>query len=86
LRTKRSLFLVPTACVLVFGIAGCGGSGADAGVKVNTSIDTANVQLSDAFVGKVLQLISTTTEHDEPNAIESISVTSPDNTEPVPIS
>ncbi|HEV2610020.1 MAG TPA: hypothetical protein VGU61_07110 [Noviherbaspirillum sp.] len=78
--------LATAACVLAFAITGCGGSAGDMAVKVNTNMGTAGSQSSDAFIDRVKPIISATTEHDGPHAIDSITVTRPEDTEPIPIS
>lgn len=58
------------------------GAGPDAG----SGAGTGSGQTSDTFISKVMQIIGMTAENTEPLAIDAITVTSPDNTEPVPIS
>lgn len=90
MRIKRSHLLAATMVVLTFGMASCGGSsggGVDAGIKTGTNtIGTGGGQTSDAFIDKVMQIIGVTTEHDEPGSIDSVTVTRPEDAEPVPVS
>lgn len=95
---KRSHFLATTAVVLALAIAGCGGGDGDAGLVASNNTGTGSGagpgaspgpdagQTADSFINKVLKIIGMTAENTEPLAIEEITVTSPDNTEPVPVS
>jgi hypothetical protein len=98
---KRSHLLAATAVVLALGMAGCGGGdGGDLGFTANNNAragsgsggasgsagGSGNGQSSNAFISRVMEIIGMTAENAEPVAIESVTVSSPDNTEPEPVS
>ena len=95
---KRFLLSAVSAVILALGIAGCGGgdddlgsvasnnTGASAGAESATGSGTGTGQASDTFISRVMQIIGATADNAEPVATDSVTVTNPDNTEPVPIS
>ena len=88
---KRSLLGSATAFCLVFVLVGCSGGDGGMGsgsVKTNTTSATDNGQqaptAADTFITRILAVINSTLETAEPVDIESITVTSPEDAEPVP--
>jgi hypothetical protein len=63
-------------------VAGCGGSGGNSGMPVVSATPPAPAMV-DAFYSLVVGQVSTTSEDQEPVAIEALAVTAPEDTEPV---
>ena len=90
---KRSLLGSPIALCLALVLAGCSGGDGGMGsssIKTNTTTATDNGQqaptAADTFVTRILAVINSTSETAEPVEIESLTVTSPEDAEPVPAS
>lgn len=89
--SKMSFLGVAVAFSVATVLAGCGGS--DGGVSSATA---ANAQPAsntpqqasgaDAFISRVLAIIGNTSDTAEPIGIESITVTTPEDAQPVPVS
>lgn len=89
--SKRFLSRAIAGTAMLLGLAGCGGSGSDSGIAATTpgtgaSNDTMQSPATDAFLAKVLAIIAGTSDTAEPQAIESTTVSTPEDTQPQPIS
>lgn len=83
---KSSYLVWPAVLMLSLILAGCGGGGGGSG---NTSArnNTGGQSIdSDSFLSRVNAIIGNNSETAEPESIESVTETTPENTEPVPIS
>lgn len=77
-------------------LTGCGGGGSDVGaigsttttLPTTTTVEAPGAASSstDAFVGKVREVVNASSEDARPIAIDSIAVTMPEDTKPGPIS
>lgn len=72
-------YLVPALLAVL--LSACGGGGNNDGG--NNAGNTAGAGPIDAFYALILAQFSTPSDTTEPSAIDSIAVTSPENTEPV---
>lgn len=84
----RSL-LILVAATLPFSLAGCGGGGGGGNAAPTAkTADSSSAQAAgtgDAFMNQVMALAATSSDSDEPVALDSMEVTALDNTEPIPI-
>lgn len=79
----RSTSLAPLApLALVLLLTACGGSGGSGGSVTPPVVVPPPVTMVDAFYSAVLALIGASPEDKEPVAIDSVAVTTPENTEP----
>jgi hypothetical protein len=90
----RKLFLL---LVISLALAACGSDDNSSGVAAAGTGESGNPSSTenpgnaatasavDAFTARVMALVATNPEHTEAEAIESVVVTTPDNTEPTPI-
>ena len=96
---KRFFFSAAAGTALVLGLAGCGGSDGDTGIAAanpgtgagagNGTATPGNPEqpaTNVSFVDRVLAIIGATSDTTEPQAIESVTVSTPDNTQPQPVS
>ncbi|MYN06542.1 hypothetical protein [Pseudoduganella aquatica] len=76
--------ITPCALALTLLLAGCGsGGGGDSGSVTTPPPAPPPVAMLDAFYSAVLAIIATSPEDKEPVEIDSVAVTTPDNTDPV---
>ena len=78
----KAVLLVSAAVAAV--LAGCGGGGGDGGTPVASTPAPAPV-VQDNFYALVAGQLTTTSEDREPIPIDSLAVTSPEDTDPVAI-
>lgn len=87
---KYLLLGAPSAMALMLVFAGCGGgNGQTSGTRstgVTAASNVAPAAESDAFIGSVRAVMADSSETAEPQAIESVVVTTPDDTEAAPVS
>lgn len=76
-KTQKAL----AASSLLLALAGCGGS--SSGGSTTTPPDTTPVSMLDAFYSTVASLIGSSPDTTEPQSVDTVTVTTPDNTEPV---
>lgn len=89
--SKRFLFSAVAGTTLLLGLAGCGGSGGDSGTVAATpgagaANETAQSPASDSFFARVLAIIAGSSDTAEPQALESTTVSTPEDTQPQPVS
>lgn len=89
--SKRFLFGAVAGATLLLGLAGCGGSGGDSGAiaaspGTGAGNGTAQPAAGDSFFARVLAIIAGTSDTAEPQAIESTTVSTPEDTQPEPVS
>lgn len=78
---KKHLLWIAAVGVL----AGCGGGGGGSDSATATQPSTT-ASTADAFISRVMSVISSSSNDAEPVSTESITVTKPEDTRPVPIS
>lgn len=88
---KNILLKGPAAALLVLALASCGGGGGGGGESVaanNTAQanDPGQAASNDSFLSRVIALVQSMSETSEPDNIDSITVTTPETSEPQPIS
>ena len=66
--------------VLLMALSGCGGSSSS---DTGTTPVTPPVSMLDTFYSVVASLIGTSPDTTEPQSVDAVTVTTPDNTEPV---
>lgn len=80
---------VATATVMMM-LTGCGGSdsaiGSGAVAGPSTATNTEQSTAGDTFLAKVRMLIASSSDTSQPDAIESVTITTPENTSPEPLS
>lgn len=74
---NKGLILVLLGSALTIGLAGCGGSDNGGG--------SANTAGGDNFLSQVSTFVGTSSETDDPAIIDSITITTPETTEPASI-
>ncbi len=79
---KKLLLLIPILAAL----AACGDSGNGDDGAAGGTMPAAAAPASDAFIDKVSSTIGTTSDSAEPVAIDSVSASSPEDSEPSPVS
>jgi hypothetical protein len=88
--SKRSFLSSAPAIVLALSLAGCGGGDADMQTSATDFSGPSGTPQSgsspDAFIDRVMAVISNTSETAEPEDIGSITATKPEDVEPVPVS
>ncbi len=75
---KHGLTLVLLGSALTIGLAGCGSSNSGGG--------SASAFGGDSFLSQVGTFVGTSSETDEPAVIDSITITTPETTDSVPLS
>lgn len=81
---KRFLMQAAAAAALALSLAACGGGGGDSGASASAGADPAPA--TDSFLSRVAALIGTSSDTAEAQDIGSVQATTPDNTEPIPVS
>lgn len=88
MKTKHLTLIAGAALTLM--LAACGGSSssgsASSGTDTGTGTTTPGTSMIDTFTQYVLNLISAGSDTAEPQAIDSVTVTAPETTEPANIS
>lgn len=91
--SKRTLLETAACGALLAALSACGGSGSDdvasASPGTGAGSSTGSPQQSaagDSFVAHVLSFLSATSETNEPQAIDAITTTAPDASDPQPVS
>lgn len=79
---KKHLLWIAAAGVLT----GCGGGGSGGGESATSTQPSSTASTADAFVSRVMSIIGSTSDDAKPVPMESITVTKPEDTKPVPIS
>ena len=76
---KYRIFLKSAACLgLLLTLAGCGGDSGGGGDSANTG---SSQPLADSFMAQVIAVIATSSDDTEPKNTDSITATSPENSE-----
>lgn len=88
--SKLSVLGTAAALGMLLAVSGCGSSDGAPGSTANNSGVAPGGQpqtsATDAFISRVMAVIGSTSETDEPADIKSITVTTPEDAEPVPVS
>jgi hypothetical protein len=78
----RQISAALASLALAMALAGCGGSSSYGSSASTPPPVTPPVSMVDAFFSVVASLIGGSAETTEPQAIDNVTVTAPDNTEP----
>ncbi|HEV2610704.1 MAG TPA: hypothetical protein VGU61_10600 [Noviherbaspirillum sp.] len=79
---KKYLLIIGMSAVL----AACGGSGGDGAVANPGGSNPPPMSTVDAFFTRVMALIGSSSDNTEPVAVDSVSPTTPEDSEPSPLS
>ncbi|GGC95568.1 hypothetical protein GCM10011396_48690 [Undibacterium terreum] len=77
----RKTQMALSTSMLLLALAGCGGSSSSG--SATTPPDTTPVSMLDAFYSAVASLVGSSPDTTEPQSVDTVTVTTPDNTEPV---
>jgi predicted small lipoprotein YifL len=80
---KLLSILAVSASILALSACGGGGGSYDSGTTPPPSSSTPG---ADGFFNEVMRILGMTSESSEPEAVESVTVTSPEDAEPAPVS
>ncbi len=80
MKTKQTLAAL-AAATLLSGLSGCGGS--DYNNTANAPPATTPTNMVDAYFSVVASLVGSSLDTTEPQALDAVTVTAPENTEPV---
>lgn len=78
---KKSIAILTAGVTLSLLLGGCGGSGG-----YNAGSTPSSNGGMDAFIAEVSRILGMTSDTAEPNAIDPINVTTPEDTAPAPVS
>ncbi|MDY7540000.1 hypothetical protein QN372_18940 [Undibacterium sp. RTI2.1] len=81
MKAKHGLWIA--AIALTATLTACGGSSSSNNNGGDTGTSPPPVTLIDTFTQFVLNLVGTSADTSEPQAIDSVTVTAPENSEPV---
>lgn len=83
---KRFLMQAAAAAALTLTLAGCGGGGDGGGSSGSAGAGADQGPAADSFLSRVAALIGASSDTAEAQDIGSVQVTTPENTEPIPVS
>lgn len=83
---KRHLLQAATATALLLSLAACGGGSSGTASTAADNTGATQAPATDSFLSRVAALIGTTSDTAEPQDIGSVQATTPDSTEPMPVS